>query len=597
MTPDGTRAQDPRIASAFALLQAGQLDGARAAFADLMHDPACSVDAHRGLAGVAWRQGQPDTALQLLRIAVSQDADHADARADLALLLLMTGRAAESLEHWDRRLQLSPDDNLAWHNFGKSLAAAGRLEQAVAAFERALELGPDQEKTWEVYARTLVEAGVEAAAESVWRRAMERFPRSAGPRLGLAELLFSQARLQECLQLYRDSVEILPDSPELQLGLGQLLEDFGDRAGAEAGFRKALALRPLWALPVEALLTLLRKGARDEDFQAAREILADSSRPPADHANAGFGLGKALEARGDYDGAFEAWRRANDARRRQIGPFDRARLASRMDRLISQFSHSFFESRKGWGSDSERPVFVLGMPRSGTTLVEQILSAHPQVEGCGEMTELPRVAKALPGRAGTVMQWPEAVAALGPDLVRLGADDYLAGVLRRHPTDAARLVDKAPSNFLHIGLILLLFPRATIIWCRRDPRDICLSIYTENFGLSQKHSTDLSDIGYYFRQHIRLMRHWTDVAGDRITQCRYEDMVADPEGQSRRLVAAAGLEWDERCLKFHEDTRPVLTPSRWQVRTPIYKAAAGRWQRYADQLRPLIESLGDDIGG
>ena len=588
---------DPRLAPAFDALHAGRIEVARAAFAQLMHDPQCGIDAHRGLASVAWRQGQPETGVQLLRVALGQNPDHADARADLALMLLMVGRADESLEHWERRLQLMPQDSLGWHNYGKALAWAGHDGRAAAAFDKALQLQPDQEKTYEAYARALADAGRPDAAEGIWRRAIDQLPSSQGPLLGLAQLLFEQSRLEECLRIYRDGAQRLPTSPEMHLGLGQLLEDFGDRAGAEAEFRRALELRPQWALPVEALLTLLRKNAREEDLRAAREILDDPARPPADHANAGFGLGKALDARGDYDGAFDAWRRANEARRRQIGPFDRARAASRVDRSIQQFDKRFFEARAGWGSRSDRPVFVLGMPRSGTTLVEQILSAHPEVEGCGELTDLPRVARALPRQAGTLLHWPQAADALNQDLVARAADDYLQGVLRKHPSQALRLVDKAPSNYLHIGLILLMFPRATILWCRRDPRDIGVSIYSENFGLGQKHSTDLADIGFYFRQHIRLMRHWLEVSGSRITQCRYEELIADPEVQSRRLVEAAGLAWDERCLKFHEDTRPVLTPSRWQVRSPIYQAAAGRWQRYEQYLQPLLESLGEDVRG
>ena len=588
---------DPRLAPAFEALRAGKIEVARTGFAQLMHDPQCGIDAHRGLASVAWRQGQPETAVQLLRVALGQQPDHADANADLAMMLLMAGRADESLQHWERRLQATPEDSLGWHNYGKALAAAGQVERAAIAFEKALQLQPDQEKTYEVYARALSDAGRPDKAEAIWRRAIGRLPASEGSVLGLAQLMFEQSRLEECLELYRAGAQKFPNSPEMHLGLGQLIEDFGDRAGAEVEFRRALELRPGWALPVEALLTLLRKNAREEDLQAARQILDDPARPPADHANAAFGLGKALDARGDYDAAFAAWRRANEARRRQMGPFDRARAAARVDRSIKQFSKEFFEQRRDWGSPSERPVFVLGMPRSGTTLVEQILSAHPDVKGCGELTDLPRVARELPRQAGTLLQWPEAASALTRDIVLRAADDYLAGVLRKHPSDALRLVDKAPSNYLHIGLILLMFPRATIVWCRRDPRDIGVSIYSENFGLGQKHATDLGDIGFYFRQHIRLMRHWVEVAGDRITQCRYEDLIADPEAHSRRLVEATGLPWDERCLKFHEDTRPVLTPSRWQVRSPIYQAAAGRWQRYERHLQPLLEALGDDVRG
>jgi tetratricopeptide (TPR) repeat protein len=584
-----------RIAEAFSDVRRGEFEKARTVFADLMHDPKHGVEAYRGLAAVAWQQKQGEAAIQLLRVAVQQRPDHADAQADLALLLLTSGRAEESLVHWDQRLRVTPTDAMAWHNYAQALAAAGRLEAAVSAFEMALKLAPDQVQTYETYARALAAAESQDRAEAVWRRGLARFPRMESMYLGLADSLFKQSQVPAACEIFRAGVAALPQSAELHFGLGQMLDDLGDRDGAEAEHRRALALRPGWAMPVEALLTMLRKAARDEDIEAARAILADPLRPPQDHANAGFGLGKALDARGDYDGAFAAWTAANAARRRQIGPFDRARWVRRVDRSIAQFTRSFLEARRDWGSDSERPVFVLGMPRSGTTLVEQILAVHPDAQGCGELSDLARVAKVMPEKIGTMQKWPEAVAALTPALTRAAADDYLSSVLKRFPTQAARLVDKAPVNFSYIGLIVLLFPNARIIWCRRDPRDICTSVFSENFGLTQTQATDLADIGFFYKQHIRLMRHWAEIAGERIYECRYEDLIADFGPSCRRLVEAAGLPWDERCLRFHESDRPVLTPSRWQVRSPIYSGAVARWKRYEKHLGPLLEELRGEI--
>lgn len=593
----GTGSAAARIAQAFADVRGGQLERARAVFADLMHDPKHGVEAYRGLAAVAWQQKQGDTAIQLLRLAVQQEPEHVDAHADLALVLLTTGRAEESLVHWDKRLRLTPGDAMAWHNYGQALATAGRLDAAVSAFEQALRLAPDQALTYETYARALATASAHDRAEAVWRRGLERFPRMESMYRGLAGAQFDQSLLKESSETFRAGVAALPESPDLHMGLGQMLDDLGDKAGAEAEHRRALELRPGWAMPVEALLTLLRKDAREEDLEVARRILADPLRPPQDHANAGYGLGKALDARGDYDGAFAAWDQANAARRRQAGSYDRPVLVRRVDRQIAQFTRSFLEARRDWGSDSRRPVFVLGMPRSGTTLVEQILAAHPDVQGCGELTDIGNTVKALPKRIGTIQPWPEAAAALTPAVLRAAADDYLAAALKRYPTSAARLVDKAPINFIHIGLIALMFPHARIVWCRRDPRDVATSIYAENFSLAQKHATDLADIGFYYTHHMRLMRHWVEVAGGQICECRYEDLIADFEPQARRLVEAVGLPWDERCLRFHEADRPVLTPSRWQVRSPIYGAAVGRWKRYEKHLGPLLAELQGELDG
>lgn len=586
-----------RLTQAFSDVRSGELEKARATFADLVHDSTHAVQAYRGLAAVAWKQKQGEAAIQLLRMAVQQGPDNSDAQADLALVLYSSGRAEESLVHWDQRLRLTPGDGMAWHNYGQALATAGRLDAAVSAFETALKLAPDQAQTYETYARALAAAGGEEQAEEVWRRGLARFPRMESMYLGLAGSQFEQSKLRQACETFQAGVATLPESADLQMGLGQLLDDLGDKAAAEAQHRRALELRPGWAMPVEALLTMLRKSARDEDLEVARAILADPLRPPQDHANAGFGLGKALDARGDYDGAFAAWTAANAARRRQIGPFDREGLVRRVDRNIATFTRPFLEARRDWGSDSSRPVFVLGMPRSGTTLVEQILAVHPDAYGCGELKDLAVIAKALPARIGTIQKWPEAAAALTAGLTRATADGYLAGVLKRYPTDAARLVDKAPVNFFYIGLIAMLFPNARIIWCRRDPRDICTSIFSENFGLTQQQATDLGDIGFFYKEHIRLMRHWAQVAGEQIYECRYEDLVADFEPKCRSLVAAAGLSWDDRCLRFHEADRAVLTPSRWQVRSPIYAGAVGRWKRYEKHLGPLLAALQGETDG
>lgn len=584
-----------RIAQAFADLRAGQVERARAVFADLMHDPRHGVDAYRGLAAVAFQQKQGDAAIQLLRMAVGQQPDHVDANADLALVLLTAGRAEESLPYWEKRLRATPGDAMAWHNYGQALVKASRLDAATSAFEQALRLAPDQAKTYEVYARALAAADADDRAEAVWRRGLERFPKTELMYLGVAGAQFDQSLIRQSADTFRAGVAALPESPDLAMGLGQMLDDLGDKAGAEAALRRALELRRGWSLAIESLLTLLRKDARDEDLDVARRIMDDPLQAPVDIAHAGFGLGKALDARGDYDGAFAAWNRANAARRQQIGPYDRQQLVRRVDRVTAQLTRPFLQARRGWGNDSARPVFVLGMPRSGTTLVEQILASHPDAQGCGELTYMASIGKSMQARAGTIQPWPEAAAALTPAVVRASADEYLTKVLKRFPTSAAKLVDKQPNNAFHIGLIALLFPNARIIWCRRDPRDICTSIYSENFALSQKHATDLADLGFFYTQHIRMMRHWAEVAREQIYECRYENLIADFEPQCRRLVEAAGLPWDDRCLRFHEADRAVLTPSRWQVRSPIYQGSAGRWKRYQKHLGPLLQALEGEL--
>lgn len=584
-----------RIAQAFAQIRDGQMDTARATFADLMHQPQSAVDAHRGLAAIAWRQQQAEGALQLLSEAVRLAPDHADARADLALLLMLKGEPARAVEHWHARLEQRPDDAAAWHNYGKCLADAGQIDAASQAFERTLELQPRQVDTYAAYARALQKAQAMTRAGDVWRRMLAVAPKSSEAYQGLAETQFHRAELDACLETYRQGVAAVPDSPELHMGFGQMLEDFGDKAGAESEFRRALALRPQWAIAIEGLLTLIRGQASADDIELAKAVLADPQRQPQEHAMAGYGLGKVLDAQGDSDGAFAAWTAANTGRRQQAGPYKHDRLVERVDRLIRVFTPSLVADKRLVGLDDPRPVFVLGMPRSGTSLVEQMISSHPDAYGYGELSEIAEITKRLPGALGSIQRWPEVAGELTGEVAKAEANRYLQAMQAKHATTSARLIDKAPMNFFHIGLIAMLFPQARIIWCQRDPRDVCVSIFAENFGVQQRYATDLADIGRYYREYARLMRHWQSVLGGRLHAVVYEDLVADPESGARALIDAVGLPWDANCLRFYEHERPVLTPSRWQVRSPIYRGAVSRWQRYANHLQPLLDALGDEV--
>ncbi len=585
-----------RLQHAFKEMNAGRLDAAHREFFSLCSVAECSADAYRGLAAICWRRGQLKPAEDYLRQAIAIAADHADAHADLGAVLMASRQFAPALPHWERVVALRPESPDAWHNYGKLLGDLRQLQPACAAFERSLSLAPDRIPTLTTYARALANCGDEDAAEIVWERVIALSPQRFEGYQGLAEVQFLRGQLQRAQSTYARGVDAVPDAPELHMGLAQLKEDHGDREGAEAAFREALRLRPDWPTALEGLLTLIRGKAEPELIARARAVVDDARRPPQDRANVGFGLGKALDAK-DPQAAFAVWEAANKARRAQIGPFDRQKTTVRIDRTIDVFTPQQIARLAGMGHADERPVFVLGMPRSGTSLVEQILAAHPDATGYGELPDISRIARSMPQRSGSIQRWPEALSAVNGQTLQAAATGYLNTLERRNSTAARRLIDKAPLNFFHVGLIALLFPKAHIVWCRRDPRDICISIYGENFALEQAFATDLSDLGYYYVQYMRLMRHWQAVLPGRIHECVYEQLVEAPEVQARALVAAVGLPWNEACLRFHEQDRPVLTPSRWQVRQPMYSKAVGRWKRYERWISPLIAALGDEVAG
>ena len=284
---------------------------------------------------------------------------------------------------------------------------------------------------------------------------------------------------------------------------------------------------------------------------------------------------------------------ANAARRRDQGEPDPADLARRVDASLAVFDRALFERAAGTGNPDERPVFIVGMPRSGTTLLEQMLAAHPQVHGAGELPDVSLIARALPSRRGRPQQWPHILEDIALDAIPAAAQRYLAAALRQAPAGTARVIDKYPMNYYLLGLVALMFPRARVIWCRRDPRDIAISIYGENFALAERLATRLDGIGHLVQLQSRMMRHWQSVLSLPILEVRYEQVAVDTEAQARRALDFLGLDWDPACLDFHRSERGVQTPSRWQVRQPVHTRSVGRWRHYASELGPLLEVLGD----
>jgi hypothetical protein len=284
-------------------------------------------------------------------------------------------------------------------------------------------------------------------------------------------------------------------------------------------------------------------------------------------------------------------RKGNELKRRRID-YDEVRALGVLDRVRSVFDRRLLAARQGGGYPSSLPVFVVGMPRSGTTLVEQILASHPEVHGAGELPDLNRLVERLRNAAGAAFLYPEDAPALAAERLREFGETYVEGLRGRAP-GATRVTDKMPGNFLLLGLIHLALPGASIIHVTRDPRDTCLSCYSKLFTAEQNFAYDLGELGRYYSKYSQLMAHWQDVLPEgRILSIRYEDVIADLEGEARRIISHCGLAWDERCLAFHKTERPVKTASATQVRRPIYRSAVGRWQLYEEHLGPLLAALG-----
>jgi tetratricopeptide (TPR) repeat protein len=364
---------------------------------------------------------------------------------------------------------------------------------------------------------------------------------------------------------------------------GLLLRESGRFEEATAAFRKALGAAPGYCRSWRHLVELKRFSPDDPDLARMESLYGDVRLPTNERLHLCFALGKAYDDAGNPDRAFAHYQEGNAIKRRNLDP-ELAREAEELRKLREIFPPDFLEASDGDTSPG-LPVFVLGMPRSGTSLVEQILASHPKVHGAGELMLLRRLVRGLPGG------FPENLAGLDDGELRRLGEDYLAG-LRPLAPGAARITDKMPRNFQLIGLIHRILPHARIVHCRRNPLDTCLSCYTRLFRNGQAFSYDLAELGQYYRLYDELMAHWRAVLPGRLLEIDYEAVVADPKPQVEALLAHCGLDWDARCLVPHENQRAVRTASAAQVRRPLYGSSVARWRRFEAHLAPLIEALG-----
>jgi Flp pilus assembly protein TadD len=563
----------------YSALQHGRLGEAERHAQALVQASPLDPEAHRAHAAVMQSAGRIDLAIQSMRAAVDLAPQAPELRLALGQVLGSAGRMEEAVEAFRAATALRPDLVDAWYLLGMTLYGLRRDADALEPMRRAHALTPQHPQIQRALAET--EYAVENHAE-----ALALYDRlAAASRGGDATLALRRSQCHRRLGLaqaadaiVREALQRFPGEATLWLELGWVQEDLGDAAQAQQAYERAHALQPAWGDPIGATIALARAAAPAGIVGKVEAMAADAAVPEPQRAYLHHVLGKRRDAQGEYADAARHWTEANRLRRGQDGDFERDAYVATIDATIAAFDAATLAALRANALRDERPLFVLGMPRSGTTLAEQILAAHPQGHGCGELTEIVSIATGIPAQTG--LRWPQDAARLAPAWLHVRAQAWLARAARGASADARRLVDKQPYNFLHVGLIAMLFADARIVWCRRDPRDIALSIYSESFAPSATYATDLDDIAFVIAQQERLMRHWQAVSPLPILEFQYEAVVADAEAQMRRLIDFAGLSWDERCLRFHESGRTVQTLSRWQVRQPVHPRSVGRWRHY-----------------
>ena len=545
---------------------------------------------HYNLAITLLRQQQADAAIPHLRQAIGLNPGYIEAHLELGNALQLTGEHAESLACYEQAMRLNPNIAAIHFNAGNANRELHQWNEAIACYQRALQLQPD-----------LVPAYVE-----------------------LSKILIRLYRLQETVELLSKALSVLPNAAEIHFNLGLAYQEQGEAERAQACYQRTLdldskhegaqagmagvlglqgkydeahtLLRPLISRPqpnTTAVITFghfaHRLNKEDEAMRILDETLHRGDLPTDAQAKLHFAIAKIYDRRNLYSMAFEHFQKGNEYTNIKYSPKTFAQV-------IAAFEETFSSNAIGRlprsTKRSKLPVFIVGMPRSGTSLVEQILASHPGIFGAGELHAINNLVLSLPVTFASDKPYPLCINAADQISLDRVANLYLDELNKRSGGAASRVTDKMPQNFLHLGLIDLLFPGARVIHCMRDPMDTCLSCYFHNFSGEHAYAYNLQSLGTYYRQYEQLMAHWRSTIRIPMLEVRYEDIVTNPEQTTRALVDFCDLPWNDRCLRFYETQRTVATASHDQVRRPVYASSVGRWKHYEPFLAPLKSALG-----
>ncbi len=547
---------DPKLERAwFALGKALAMLG-RGADADQAFERCFELSPERRMMALAaehQKEGRLDEAEHLYRRILRHDPHNVDAIRLLGLIAAQAGRAVEAESLLQKAISLAPDFLAAILDLGRLLKEQDRYAEALECFDRALTLDAASPQAHFLRASTLAPAAFTHEAIDAYRRCLQLRPGHIGALIGLGHLLKAIGRYEEAVASYNECIRQRPDLGETYWSLANLKTYRFDAATVAEMER--------------------RVGGSGLTAQSEVNFL--------------FALGKAYEDRSDFERAWHFYSTGNTKQRAEVA-YDPVLTEVTNDRLVKVFSADFLQAQRGVGHPDPAPIFILGLPRSGSTLLEQILASHSQVEGTSELPYLGRVATWLNRNRADGINYPEAVRELEPQNFESLGKDYLAYAQLHRRSGAPRFIDKMPNNFPNIGFLSMILPNARIIDARRHPLDACVSCYRQLFAKGQNFTYDLTEIGEYYLQYQRMMDHWAEVLPGRVLTVQYEQVVTDFEAQVRRLLDFCGLAWEDACLRFYESDRPVRTPSAEQVRQPIYDRSIGHWRNYAQHLDELI---------
>jgi len=515
------------------------------------------------------------------RQALIYNPQFADAHNNLGSVLCDLGRPEAALACYRQALQIAPEFAEAHSNLAAALADLGEHDAAIASYLRALEIKPDFAGAYNNLGNVYRGSGRANEAMASYRKAFELDPKNALAMHNLSSVLRFENRPLEAEAACRKALEVDPGMVDAIVALGLLQADQGQFAEAEKRFREAIAIEPDSAL-AWASMTRIRKMTKDDQSWLNRALeIVERGQAPQQEVYLRYAIGKYFDDVGESDAAFANYRRANEVSKVYSPKFDPAGHASAVTQMIQLFDSAWVQERRAEACESDRPILIVGMPRSGTTLAEQILASHPSIFGAGELP--------FWNNAISLKDLPRLKQSLDESGLAKLAEDYLR-YLDDFSRDLPHVVDKMPFNFMFLGIVKAALPRVRIIHMTRDPVDTALSIYFQPFESANAFANDLENIARFYRDYLRVMAHWeTVLPAHSILTVPYESLVAEPEAWSRKMIDFAGLPWDDRCLDFHQSERTVATASNWQVRQKISKSSVQRWKKYEQYLGPLLE--------
>ncbi|QAY79999.1 sulfotransferase family protein [Sphingosinicella sp. BN140058] len=511
-----------------------------------------------------------------------------DPRLIAAATALNQGQLAIAERQLRPHLKEKPTDVAAIRMMAELAARLGRLGDAESLLRRALELAPAFTPARSNLATILYRQNRAAEAIETLDLLLGKDPANPAHQNLKAAALGRIGSYQEALALYEQVLARMPAQPKLWMSYGHLLKTVGRQEDGIAAYRQALTLAPTLGEVWWSLANLKTVRFDEADIHAMTRALDAPELADEDRLHLHFALGKALEDRGDPARAFAHYDAGNRIRHAQI-PYDPDRTHDQVRRAAALFTAGFYDARAGQGCDAPDPIFILGMPRAGSTLIEQILASHPAVEGTMELPDIPALVARAGGREG---RYPEHLAELSADAIRALGEEYLARTRVQRKSDRPFFIDKLPNNWLHVGFIRLILPKARIIDARRHPLACCFSNYKQHFARGQAFAYDQTALGLYYRAYVRMMAHFDAVQPGRIHRLIHEHLLDDPEAEIRRLLDHLELPFDDACLRFHDNARAVRTASSEQVRRPINRDGIDQWKPFAPFLGPLRRALG-----